>query len=105
MALYGYYKAGFGLFHDTGGDVWTNDGATIRGNEQFLIDLGFKKLTAYNLKVANYQFALNSKFALQPGDTDRYRYVHATDIFYVDADYMTNATYFDEVQMITAYIY
>lgn len=102
MALYGFYKAGSELFHDNAG-TWENDDATLTCNEQFLIDNGYMKLDAYKLKTANYEFPLNAIFALQK-DTDRvYQYV-ADPTKYIEAEFVTNATYFDEVQYLSSYL-
>lgn len=104
MALYGYYKQGAGLFIDNAG-TWENDDASQTANEAFLVALGFKKLIAYKLIVANYEYAINDKFALQPTDIDVYRFISDTEVKYLDADFMTNATYFSEIQMSSDYIY
>lgn len=104
MALYGYYKQGHGLFIDNAG-TWENDDASQTANEAFLVALGFQKLIAYKLIVANYQYAINDKFALQPGTTDVYRFVSPSVVSYVSASYVTNPTYFSEIQMSSDYIY
>lgn len=103
MALYGYYKQGSGLFINNAG-TWESEDASQTANEAFLLALGFKKLIAYKLIVANYEYAINDKFALQPTG-DKYRFVSNTEVKYLDAEFMTNPTYFVEIQMSADYIY
>ena len=103
MALYGFYKAGFDLFTESSRDVWVTDDGSMTSNEQFIINSGFIKLYAYKLKAANYEFPLNAIFALQPDSTETYQYV-ADPTKYIEADFVTNATYFDEVQYLSSYL-
>lgn len=104
MALYGYYKQGPGLFIDNAG-TWENHDASQTANEAFLLELGFEKLIAYKIIQDTYEYVTNDKFALQPGDTDVYRFVSETEVKYISASYVTDATFFSEIQMSSDYIY
>lgn len=103
---YCYYKIEVGLFTNEEGETgqWTSHDGVNWCNEDMLINLGATKLLAYKLKVASAQYPINSIFAQQPGDTSVYRYVHETEVSYISADLVTNATYYDEVQYLISYM-
>lgn len=104
MALYGYYKQDSGLFIDNAG-TWENHDASQTANEAFLVALGFKKLIAYKIIQDTYEYLTNDKFALQPSDEDVYRFVSDTEVKYISSEYVTDATFFVEIQMSSDYIY
>ncbi len=105
MALYAYYKSGLGLFANTGGSDWEDTDTTMVCNEQMLINIGAVKLQAYKLYVLNYEYPINSFFAQQPTTGTQFRYVDVLDpVKYVSGDYVTDTSFFTEVQYDPNYI-
>lgn len=104
-AKYCYYISGIGLFTDHGSDEWITDDGLYQSNEAFLIELNAQKMLAYKLKIASFEYAINSIFATQPNSPGVLRYViDDGTVKYIDLDYASNATYFDEIQYLTSYI-
>lgn len=105
MVLYAYYKVGLGLFTNTSGTDWEDSDSTMICNEQMLINIGAMKLQAYKLYVLNYEYPINSFFAQQPTTRTMYRYVDVLDpVKYVSGDYVTDTSYFTEVQYLVSYL-
>ena len=104
MALYGYYVNGIGLFSDNSGTWEAASDATLTASEEMLIAIGAQKLTAYKILIDTWEYAVNDKFALQPGSTDVYRFFNHDEVKFVDASYVTNATYFAEILYSNTYI-
>lgn len=105
MVLYGYYKQGQGLFTNTSGTTFTSLDSRGECNEEMLINNGFTKLLSYKLVIASYEFPVGSYFAQQPDNAAVYRYVDVPNpAKFISADYVTNATYFSEIQYLPAYL-
>lgn len=97
MALYGYYKSGYGLFIDNGGTWENSSDATLTASEAFLLNLSFEKLTAYKIKIDTWEYVTNDKFAQVPGK-NLFKFVGNSQTKYIASEYLTDATYFTEIQ-------
>lgn len=105
MVLYAYYKTGFGLFTNTSGTTFENADLTMSCNEAFLVASGFTKLLSYKIIQDTYNYVIDNKFAQQPTQPQNlFQFVDATRVEFIDEQYMTDATFFAEIQYNSSYL-
>lgn len=102
MALYAYYKLGPGLFVDAGGGKF-EDANGNEVSEGFLQSQAYQVMRAFKLLADSWEFSANDIFAAQPGET-LYRFVDTGIPKFLAEEYVTQGTYFVEVQYLPEYI-